>query len=79
MPKKLWADLHIIPDHPVDTHGAFLLLFFFASTLRSVSVFNATGLFIFYLPSPPLLRTVCLHPNENIEERLCISARPGQG
>lgn len=29
VPKKLWADLHIIPDHPVDTHGAFLLLFFF--------------------------------------------------
>lgn len=57
VPKKLWADLHIIPDHHIDTHGAFHLfmlplafyiyLFIFLSLphLRSLSSLNAAWFF----------------------------------
>lgn len=74
MPKKLWADLHIIPDHHIDTHGAFHLFMpplafyiyiFIFPTLphpRSFSSSNAAFFFFF----SPLSRAVCLHPNENI-------------
>lgn len=75
VPKELGADLHITPDQHVAAcrHTRCLSLpcfVFFAS----LSVF-----FFFSSCCSLLYRTVCLHPNENLKERLFIPGRPGQG
>lgn len=60
VPKKLWADLHIIPDHNVDTHGAFLF------------PFCASSLFLRLMPRESFF----FHPAFHFSEQfVCIQMR----
>lgn len=71
MPKKLWADLHIIPDHHIDTHGAFHLFMLPLAFYIYIFIFLPSSPFLFFIKCrmiffSPMSRAVCLHPNENI-------------